>query len=149
MISRRFNTYLFRHFTPYFEHFQLIHLSFSAPISKTWFFSLTYLQRTWKFHANNKYTDTSVQEGNIPGFSNYFEHTREMTKLLHEAIINHKDLTVVWLDLANAYGYIPHQLIQVTMHQYYIQDRVSNLFINYFNNIHIRFSSNRFTTTIF
>jgi len=72
-----------------------------------------------------------------------------MTKLLHEAIINHNDLTVVWLDLANAYGYIPHQLIQVTMHQYYIQDRVSNLFINYFNNIHIRFSSNRFTTTIF
>jgi len=94
----------------------------------------------------NKYTDTSVQKGEIPGFSNYFEHTRAMTKLLHEAMIKHKDLTVVWLGLANAYGYIPHQLIQVAMHQYYIQDHVSNLIMNYFNNIHIRF---RFTTTIF
>ena len=28
------NTYLFRHFTPYFEHFQTIHSSFSTPISK-------------------------------------------------------------------------------------------------------------------
>ena len=35
MISRRFNNYLFRHFNPYLEHFQPIHLSFSTPISKT------------------------------------------------------------------------------------------------------------------
>ena len=31
----RFNPYLFRHFNPYFEYFQPIHLSFSTPISKT------------------------------------------------------------------------------------------------------------------
>ena len=55
----------------------------------------------------NKYTDTSVQKEEIPGFSNYFEHTRAITKLLHETMIKHKDLTLVWLDLANAYGSIP------------------------------------------
>ena len=52
---------------------------------------------------------------------------------------------MVWLDLANAYGSILHQLIQVDVHQYYIQDHVSNIFMNYFNNIHIRFLSIRFT----
>ena len=55
----------------------------------------------------HKYTDASVQKGEIPGVSNSFEHTRAMTQLLHEAIINHKDLTVVWLDQAHAYGSIP------------------------------------------
>jgi len=55
----------------------------------------------------NKYTDISVQKGEHPGFSDYFEHTRAITKLLHKARINHKYLTVVWLDLANAYGSTP------------------------------------------
>ena len=100
------------------------------------------MQRIWKFNAS----DTSIQKWEIRGFSNYFEHTRTMTKLLHEAMIKHKDLVVVRLDLDNAYGPIPLQLIQVVMHQYFIQYRVSNLFMNYLNNIHIRF---RFTTTIF
>jgi len=52
----------------------------------------------------NKYTDTSVQKGEIPGFSSYVEHTSALTQLRHEARINHKDLTVVWLDQDNAYG---------------------------------------------
>ena len=94
-----------------------------------------------------KYTDTSIQKGEFPGFTNYFEHTRAMTQLLNEAMIKHKDLTVVWLDQANAYESILHQLIHVTMHQYYIPDLSSNLIMNYFNNIHISFSSNKFTNT--
>ena len=57
-----------------------------------------------------------------------------MTKIhvLHKAMIKHKDMTVVWLDLANAYGSIPPPI------------NTSD-----FNNIYIKFSSNRFTTTIF
>ena len=97
----------------------------------------------------NKYTDTSVQKGEIPGFSSYVEHTSALTQLLHEARINHKDLTVVWLDQAHAYGSIPHQLIQLALHQYYIPDHSSNLIMNYFNNNHLRFSRSRFTTTSF
>ena len=69
-----------------------------------------------------------------------------MVHLLHEARINHKDLTVVWLDLANAYRSI---LIQVAMYQYYIPDHSSNLIMNYFNNNHLRFSSSRFTNARF
>ena len=57
----------------------------------------------------NKYTDTSVQKEDIPWFSGYVEQTSAMTQLLQEARINHKDLTVVWLDLANAYGSTPPQ----------------------------------------
>ena len=85
----------------------------------------------------------------MPGFSSYVELNSTLTQLPHEARINHKDLTVVWLDQANAYGSIPYQLIQVAMHQYYIQYHSSNLITNYFNNNHLRFSSSRFSTTSF
>ena len=49
-------------------------------------------------------TCISVKKVDIPGLSSYVEHTHVLTQLLHEARINRKDLTVVWLDLANAYG---------------------------------------------
>ena len=94
-------------------------------------------------------TCISVKKVDIPGLSSYVEHTHVLTQLLHEARINHKDLTVVWLDQDNAYGYIPHQLIQLAMHQCYITDHSSNLIMNYFNNNHFGFSISRFTTTNF
>ena len=101
------------------------------------------------FMLGNKYTDISVQKGDIPGFSSYVEYTSALTQLLHESRINSKYLTVVCLDQANAYGSLPRQLIQVAMYQYYITDHSSNLIMNYFNNNHLRFSRSRFTTTSF
>ena len=71
------------------------------------FFSLL-AKRLTTYMLDNKYVDTSVQKGGIPGFSGCAEHTSALTQLLHEARIDHKDLTVIWLDLANAYGSIPH-----------------------------------------
>ena len=144
MISRRFNNYLFRHFNPYLEHFQPIHLSFSTPISKTsqpiyrrciialigkilflWricnvyesvmlILSIpTHLFRRETFQDSPTILSTPVQ------WPNYYTNLWSNTKTWQW----------YWLDLANAYGYIPHQIIQVAMHQYYIQDRVSNLLI--------------------
>lgn len=60
---------------------------------------------------SNHYINTSVLKGGILGFSGCVEHTGVLNQLLHEVRINHKDLSVIWLDLANAYGSIPHQLI--------------------------------------
>ena len=37
-----------------------------------------------------------------------FEHTRGISQLIQEAKVNKKYFTVVWLDLTNAYGTIPH-----------------------------------------
>jgi len=59
-----------------------------------------------------------------------FEHTSAMTKLLHEAKINHKDLTVVWLDLANAYGYIPPST-NTSGYASVLHPRPCNIFMNY------------------
>ena len=95
---------------------------------------------------DNTYLDTSVQKGGVPGFSGCVEHTSALTQLLHEARINDKNLTVVWLDIANAYGSIPHQLIQAALKHYHVPAHASKLIMDYYSNIHLRFSSQNFTT---
>ena len=62
-------------------------------------------KRLTSFLTGNSYIDTSVQKGGVPGFSGCVEHTSAITQLIHEAKKGRKDLTVVWLDLANAYIY--------------------------------------------
>ncbi|XP_045174487.2 uncharacterized protein LOC123535800 [Mercenaria mercenaria] len=109
------------------------------------FFSVL-ARRLTTYMTTNKYVDISVQKGGIPGLSGCVEHTSALTQLLHEARINHSDLTVVWLDLANAYGSIPHELIKKSLEHYHIPDHARSLIMNYFDNIHLRFSCSRFTT---
>ena len=70
--------------------------------AKTFFSVLA--KRLTSYMISNNYIDTSVQKGGIPGFSGCVEHTSTLTQLLHEARIRNNSLTVVWLDLANAYG---------------------------------------------
>ena len=109
------------------------------------FFSIL-ANRMTSYMLSNQYINTSVQKGGIPGFSGCVEHTSALTQLLHEARINHKDLSVIWLDLANAYGSIPHQLILEALHHYHIPDHATKLIQSYFSNIYLRFSCEQFTT---
>lgn len=54
----------------------------------------------------NNYVDTSVQKG----FIGCFEQTSSISQLLQEARVNTSDLRIVWLDQANAYDSIPHEV---------------------------------------
>jgi len=103
-------------------------------------------RRLTSYMTQNAYINTSVQKGGVPGLSGCVEHTSALTQLLHEARINNKDLTVVWLDLANAYGSIPHQLIKEALQHYHIPTNAENLITSYLNNINLRFSCEGFTT---
>jgi hypothetical protein len=97
-------------------------------------------RRMTSYITENQYVDTSVQKGGVPGFSGCVEHTSCITQLIREARMNNKDLTVVWLDLANAYGSIPHKLIEVALHHYHIPDHVKGLITEYLEGIHLRFT---------
>ena len=110
------------------------------------FFSVL-ARRMTTYMTDNGYIDTSVQKGGIPGFSGCVEHTSALSQLLRETRINHDDLTVVWLDLANAYGSIPHQLIEVALRHYHIPDHIHKLIKSYLGNIQLRFTTDNYTTS--
>ena len=97
-------------------------------------------KRLTSFLTGNPYIDTSVQKGGVPGFSGCVEHTSAITQLIHEAKKGRKDLTVVWLDLANAYGSIPHQLIYKALQHYHVDGHIQKIITSYLDGIQLRFT---------
>lgn len=109
------------------------------------FFSIL-AKRMTAHMTHNGYIDTSIQKGGIEGFSGCLEHTGALSQLVQEAKERKGNLTVVWLDCANAYGSIPHSLIKVAMNHYNIPDHVQGLITSFFADIKLQFQSSRFTT---
>lgn len=73
----------------------------------------------------NTYINTSVQKGGVPGIPGCIEHSGMITQLICEARESKGDLAVLWLNLANAYGSIPHELVEVSLAlAYHIPEKI-------------------------
>ncbi|XP_052281306.1 uncharacterized protein LOC127878820 [Dreissena polymorpha] len=96
-------------------------------------------RRLTTYLTTNGYIDTTVQKGGVPGFSVCVEHTSAISQLIREAKVNKSDLTVVWLDLANAYGSIPHKLIESALQYYHIPEHIQGMINAYFSGMKLRF----------
>ena len=94
----------------------------------------------------NKYIDTSIQKGGVPAVSGCMEHTAVLSQLIREAKAEKKGLVVVWLDIANAYGSIPHGLIQLALKRAHVPEDFCKLVESYYANMNIRFTTKNFTT---
>jgi len=97
-----------------------------------------YLQR-------NSYIDTSVQKGGVQGMPGCLEHTGVITQLIREVRENRGDLAVLWLDLANAYGSIPHKLVSKALTTYHVPEKITELIWDYYSGFSLRFTTG--TTT--
>ena len=94
----------------------------------------------------NKFVNTSSQKGGIQGFSGCVEHTSALRQMIQEAKANKSNLTIVWLDLANAYGSIPHKVIRKAMTLHHLPVKVIKMIDEYFDGFQMRFSTDGFTT---
>ncbi|XP_049336392.1 uncharacterized protein LOC125802421 [Astyanax mexicanus] len=103
------------------------------------FFSIV-SRRLTEFLLKNSYIDPSVQKGGIsaPGC---LEHTGVVTQLIREAHENKGDLAVLWLDLANAYGSIPHKLVELALHLHHVPSKIKDLILDYYNKFRMRVTS--------
>ena len=90
------------------------------------FFSMK-SERILDFALANRYIDTSIQKGGVPGVSGCLEHTAVISQLIREAKKEKKSLVVTWFDIANAYGSIPHKLIMKSLREVHIPDEVVQL----------------------
>lgn len=101
------------------------------------FFSIL-ARRMTDFLLKNKYIHTSVQKVGIPGMPGCLEHTGVVAQLIRKAQEENGNLAVLWLDLANAYGLIPHKLIETTLDRHHIPCKINNLIPNYYRNVRLR-----------
>ncbi|XP_072047083.1 uncharacterized protein [Amphiura filiformis] len=88
-------------------------------------------ERISSFVLENGFVNTSVQKAGIPGFPGCLEHTSMIWHTIQESKKMRKDLSVVWLDLANAYGSVPHALIEFAMEFMWIPEKVRSFIMQY------------------
>ena len=100
------------------------------------FFSL--ISRRLEAHiiSNNKFVNTSIQKGCMDKVPGCWEHMSMVWSALKEARLNKKDLSTVWLDIANAYGSIPHKLIFFALERYGVPSSWISLIKKYYVGIH-------------
>ncbi|KAJ3581477.1 hypothetical protein NHX12_016599 [Muraenolepis orangiensis] len=97
--------------------------------------------------AENTYIDTSVQKGGISGMPGCLEHTGVVTQLIREARENMGNMSVLWFDLENAFGSIPHKLVQFTLTKHHVPSRCRDLIADYYSNFRMRVSSGAITSS--
>ena len=80
-------------------------------------------KRVEKHIFSNSFIDTSVQKGcmaNIPGC---WEHMSVVWDQLKTNKADHSNVSAIWLDIANAYGSVPHQLLFFALRRYGVPEK--------------------------
>ena len=104
------------------------------------------LSRLTEFVMSNQYVDISVQKGGIPGVPGCIEHTSMILEAIQRAKRSRLSLYVVWLELANACGSVPHQLLWKTLEAHHVPQPVIHILQEYFSGFMMRFSTKTYTT---
>ena len=99
------------------------------------FFSL--LSRRLESHiiTKNKIIDTSIQKGCVAKVPGCWEHMSVVWDKLTDIKSQKASIAAVWLDIANAYGSIPHQLIFLALKRYGVHSIWIDLIKAYYSGI--------------
>ena len=99
-----------------------------------------------KFAVENEYIDRSIQKAGIPGISGCLENTALLTQMIAEAKEKKKNIVLTWLDIANAYGSMPHELIREVLEAAHVPQEIQEFVKQYYDGVFVRFTTNQFTT---
>ena len=67
----------------------------------------------------NSFLDTNIQKAFQSRIAGGEEHQLKLSSIIRDANKHQRSLTIAWLDLANAYGSVNHQLIQFALSHYH------------------------------
>ena len=84
---------------------------------------------------SNKIINNSIQKGCMEKIPGCWEHLSIVWHALKEARALKSNLAVIWLDIANAYGSIPHKLIVFALHRYGVSPQWIRLIEIYYKEI--------------
>ena len=84
---------------------------------------------------NNKFISNSIQKGCMEKIPGCWEHLPMVWHALKEARAQKSNLAIMWLDLANAYGSIPHRLIAFALDRYDVSPQWIRLIETYYKGI--------------
>jgi len=92
-------------------------------------------QRWASYMLANKYLDASVQKAFTDGVPGCTEHHLKLLSIINEARRKHKSLCVCWLDLANAFGSVHHDLIRFSIMHYHAPPAMIGMISNLYDDL--------------
>ena len=91
--------------------------------------------------TQNSFVSSKIQKGSMRKVAGCWEHTAMMWSALKDARKRRRSLASVWLDLANAYGYVPCRLIVFALKRYQVPPDWIDLIMAYYDRLWGRTSS--------
>ena len=108
------------------------------------------MKNRWLQHMlENKYLDPDIQKAFMQATPGCTEHHSKLATILADAKKKHKSLSVVWLDLANAYGSVHHSLIQFSLRHYHAPLQFCRLVQSLYTGLSASVTTKEWSTPIF
>ena len=95
----------------------------------------------------NGYMDTTTQKAFNNGIPGCIEHQCKLAAIIKEATEKHRSLSVCWIDLANAYGSVPHALIQFVLQHYHAPPQFTNTVSNLYSGLSAIITADNWATS--
>ena len=86
-----------------------------------------------------------IGPGSIPGVSGCSALATMVREAFQRAISKRLNFNVIWLELGNAYGSVPHQ-IQLALRVYHVPEDIQVMLDDYFSGFRMSSSTNSYTT---
>jgi hypothetical protein len=112
------------------------------------FFSIV-SDRLQKFLLANKYIRRSLQKGFLSGVPGCLEHSFSLYEALRNAKSHQRQIVVAWIDLANAYGSVRHNLIQFALEWYHVPLLIRNIVFDYYDKLMAKVQTSDWSTGFF
>lgn len=83
--------------------------------------------RLQKYMVKNRFIKSNIQKGFLFGVPGCVEHAFTLVEALRNAKMEKRAIVVSWIDLANAYGSVRHNLIQFALNWYHVPIHIQSL----------------------
>ena len=96
--------------------------------------------------VDNGYIDKSIQKGFLRKTPGCVEHTQALMEELKDAKSTRQQIFVVWVDLMNAYGQVPHNLILYALRHYKFPEWIIEYMFKYYDELIVRVVTQNWNT---
>ena len=105
------------------------------------------VKRRWlAYMVDNGFLNTATQKAFVDGVPGCSEHHLKMLSIIREAQRRRKSLCVCWLDLANAFGSVHHDLITFSLAHYHAPPQLIHLVSSLYSGLSAVVSTDAWTT---
>lgn len=112
------------------------------------FFSII-SSRLQSFMVKNKFIKTQTQKGFLFGIPGCIEHSFALVEALRQVRSEQRAIVLSWIDLANAYGSVKHNLIQFALDWYHVPKNIQELIFNYYEQLCASVTTKEWSTKFF